>query len=90
MKHTYSNIAQEMVHSFSITKKKKGFLGIKLDFIKAYNKMEWSFRKAMLKAFGFNEKLINLVLQCLSTINFILLMNYGIVSSFTPQGTKAR
>ena len=63
----------------------KGFLGIRLDFLKAYDKMEWSFLKAMLKAFGFNEKFINLVLQRLPTVNFTLLMNGGIASSFTPQ-----
>ena len=64
-------LAQEMVHNFSKTKKKKGFLGIKLDFMKAYNKMEWSFLKAVLKAFGFNEKFIDLILQRLILLTLL-------------------
>ena len=78
-------LVQEMVNFNETKGGKKGFLGIRLDFLKAYDKMEWSFLKAMLKAFGFNEKFINLVLQRLPTVNFTLLMNGGIASSFTPQ-----
>ena len=33
-------LAHEIVHSFKHTGKKKGYLGIKLDFQKAYNRME--------------------------------------------------
>ena len=33
-------LAHEIVHSFKYTGKKKGFLGIKLDFQKAYDRME--------------------------------------------------
>ena len=36
-------LAQEVVHSFSTTKKKKGFVGLKLDFQKAYDRVEWPF-----------------------------------------------
>ena len=36
-------LAHKIVHNFKYTGKKKGFLGIKLDFQKAYDKMEWNF-----------------------------------------------
>ena len=42
--------AQEIVHSFGKAKKKRGYVGLKLDFQKAYDKMEWSFLKAVLMA----------------------------------------
>ena len=45
-------LAHEIVHNCKYTGKKKGFLGIKLDFQKAYNKMEWNFLIVVLKAFG--------------------------------------
>ena len=42
-------LAHEIVHSFKYTGKKKGFLGIKLDFQKAYHRMEWNFLMVVLK-----------------------------------------
>ena len=33
-------LAQEIVHSFKQTRKRKGYLGVKLDFQKAYDRME--------------------------------------------------
>lgn len=46
--------------------------------------MEWRFLILVLKAFGFNEKFSNLIYQCISTIQFSLLFNGGVCSSFTP------
>ena len=54
-------LAQEIVHSFKKTQKKKGFLGVKLDFQKAYNRMEWNFLIIVLKAFGFYAKFTSLI-----------------------------
>ena len=61
-------LAHEIVHSFKQMKKKKGFLGIKLDFQKAYDRMEWSFLIRVIKAFGFSEKFSNLICQCIFTV----------------------
>ena len=47
-------LAQEVVHSFSTTKKKKGFMGLKLDFQKAYDRLEWPLLVQVLKNFGFH------------------------------------
>ena len=54
-------LAHEIAHSFKYTRKKKGFLGIKLDFQKAYDKMEWNFLLVVLRAFGFSNGFINLI-----------------------------
>ena len=48
-------LAQEIVHSFRNMKRKKGFLRVKIDFQKTYDRMEWGFIQRVLKAFGFNE-----------------------------------
>ena len=77
-------IAQEVMHSFKKTKKKKGFLGIKIDFQKAYDRMEWKFLSLTLKAFGFSNKFTNLIHQCLSTVQYSVLLNGGKCPSFTP------
>ena len=77
-------LAQEIVHSFKYMKKKRGFLGMKLDFNKAYDQMEWCFLVEILIAFGFCAKTVRLIMQCVSTIQFTLLLNGGICSSFCP------
>ena len=77
-------LAHEIVHNFKYTGKKKGFLGIKLDFRKAYDRMEWNFFMVVLKAFGFSNSFINLIHQSLSTAEFTLLLNGGLGPSFFP------
>ena len=70
-------LAHEIVHTFKHTGKKKGYLGIKLDFQKAYDRLEWSFLLAILKAFGFSSNFIKFIHQCLSPVEFTLLLNRG-------------
>ena len=76
-------ISQEAVHSFKKKKKTKGFLGIKIDFQKAYDRMEWKFLSLTLKAFGFSNKFTNLINPCLSTVQYSVLLNGGKCPSFT-------
>ena len=78
-------LAHEIVHSFKYTGKKKGFLGIKLDFQKAYDRMEWNFLMVVLKAFGLSYSFVNLIHQCLSSVEFTLLLNGGIGQVSPPR-----
>ena len=77
-------LAQEIGHSFKLTRKRKGYLGVKLDFQKAYDRMEWSFLMKVLKALGFNEKFSNFIYQCISTVQYSLLLNRGVCQGFNP------
>ena len=45
-------LAQEVVHSFRKTKKKNGYMGFKLDFHKAYDRLEWNFIIIVLRTLG--------------------------------------
>ena len=79
-------LAREIVHSFKHTGKKKGFLGIKLDFQKAYDRMELTFLLEVLRVFGFNSTFVNLIHQCLSLVEFSLLLNgVNVQVSPTPE-----
>ena len=49
---------QEVIHNFKKIKRKKGYLGLKLDFRQAYDEMEWKFLVVVPKAFGFSDKFV--------------------------------
>ena len=68
-------LAHEVIHSFKHIGNNKGFLGIKLDFQKVYDRMEWRNLITVLKAFGFSKNFTNLIYQCLSSVQFSLLLN---------------
>ena len=59
-------------------------MGLKLDFQKAYDRLEWPFLIQVLKNFGLHQKFINLIYQCISTVSFTLLLNGGKGPSINP------
>lgn len=77
-------LAHEVVHSFKQTKRKKGYVGFKLDFHKAYDCLEWDFIITSLRTFGFSQAVTNMIFQCLSIVNFTLLLNGTKSASFSP------
>lgn len=68
-------IAHELIHSMKTSKKKKGFLALKLDLSKAFDRVEWTFIEKVLLAFGFSKNWTKLILQCISTTSFSILLN---------------
>ena len=77
-------LAQEIVHSFKKSKKKKCSVGFKLDFHKSYDRLEWNFITTVLKLLSFDQRIINLIHQCISTVSFTLLLNGSKNISFHP------
>lgn len=59
-------------------------MGLKLDFHKAYDCLEWNFIIVVPRASSFDQKFISLVFQCISIVNFTLLINGCKSSSFSP------
>lgn len=49
---------------------KEGFMALKLDMSKAYDRIEWEFLRTILRKIGFCEKWVHLVLQCVSTMSY--------------------
>lgn len=49
---------------------KEGFMALKLDMSKAYDRIEWKFLRDILTAMGFSDKWISLVMQCVSTVEY--------------------
>lgn len=77
-------VAQELIHSLDKKKGKVGFMAIKVDLVKAYDWLEWSFIRNVLIAFRFLVELIKLIMSCVSPTTISILFNGGKLSSFKP------
>ena len=63
---------------------KVGYMAIKIDLEKAYDKLEWSFIKCMLMRYNFPNNIIELVLSCISSVSTSILFNGGSLEPFYP------
>lgn len=77
-------IVQELIHSMSKKKGKDGFMAIKIDLKKAYDRLEWSFIRDTLALFNFPNHLSSLIMSCVSTSSISVLDNGGALDPFHP------
>jgi hypothetical protein len=79
-------IAYEAFHYLKQAKNRKhGYVGIKQDMAKAYDRIEWCFLENTLTTMGFPTRLINTIMRCVSTVCFYILVNVTPSPSFSPQ-----
>ena len=55
--------------------RKKGFMAMKLDMSKAYDKVEWCFLEQILLKLGFQESWVDLIMECVTTVSYSILVN---------------
>ena len=69
-------VAFETMHS--IDKKRKGnegLMAVKFDMSKAYDRVEWAYLESMIKKMGFGETWISLIMMCVTSVSFLILIN---------------
>ncbi|XP_026385175.1 uncharacterized protein LOC113280813 [Papaver somniferum] len=77
-------LCNEIIHSFKTKKGKEGWMTLKLDLDKAYDMISWDFIGKLLKCNGFDQKFINWVMKCISTVSFQVLINDAPSTTFRP------
>ncbi|KAM6546692.1 hypothetical protein CsatB_027428 [Cannabis sativa] len=80
-----SILTQEIIHKIRHKKGFGGLMALKLDMHKAYDKMEWSFLGKVLSANGFSDKSRKLVMSCVSSVSYSVLLNGCPLKKFMPQ-----
>ena len=65
-------------------KGKKGYMALKLDVSKAYDRVEWPFLQGVMQQLGFPETWIERVMSCVTTISFSVLVNGGPFGNVLP------
>uniref|UniRef100_A0A2N9FKU0 Uncharacterized protein n=1 Tax=Fagus sylvatica TaxID=28930 RepID=A0A2N9FKU0_FAGSY len=69
-------IAFETLHHMHNQRSGKvGSMALKLDMSKAYDRVEWGFLKQVMIRMGFCDKWISLIMECISTVSYSLLIN---------------
>ena len=68
-------VAYECIHSMKRKKGKQGWCAIKIDMIKAYDRVEWAYLQGIMQQLGFQDEWISLVLPCVTTVMFQVKVN---------------
>ncbi|KAM6588245.1 hypothetical protein CsatA_010850 [Cannabis sativa] len=77
-------IAQEIIHSFNRKKGKEGLFAIKIDLMKAYDKMSWGFIDHVMECFAVPQEFRTWVSQCIATTSLNVCLNGGSVGKIIP------
>ena len=66
------------------TQGKLGFMALKLDMSKPYDRVEWIFLVKVMEHLGFPNKLVSLISSCMSTVSYSVLRNGQPVGNIKP------
>lgn len=78
-------IVFEIFHSLQANQKQnQSFVALKLDMNKAFDKVEWGFSEVLRKSMLFPDYFLSLVVKCISTVTFYILINRMPTRTFVP------
>lgn len=77
-------IVQEVIHTMHRKQGSKGFMAIKIDFEKAYDRLKWHFIRDTLLHMNISILLIDIILECVTSAKLHVLWNGEPSQSFTP------
>jgi len=77
-------LAHEVINKFHHLRSRKGYVAIKLDMEKAYDRIEWDFLLQCLTHMGFHPIWINWIRECITSVSYSILVNNEPSGYFKP------
>jgi hypothetical protein len=77
-------IAYKCTHAIRTRKRKTPLCAVKLDMMKAYDRVEWIFLEKMLLKLGFAEGWVKMIMRCITSARFSVKLNGGLSDTFLP------
>uniref|UniRef100_A0A8I6YNB8 Reverse transcriptase domain-containing protein n=1 Tax=Hordeum vulgare subsp. vulgare TaxID=112509 RepID=A0A8I6YNB8_HORVV len=66
------------------TKGKERYAAAKADMSKAYDRVEWSYLAALLLRLGFQDRVVQLIMRCVTTVRYQIKVNGTLTDQFGP------
>ena len=78
-------VAFETMHCINEKRNgKEALMALKLDMSKAYDRVEWRYLELIMRKLGFSERWIALVLMCIGTVSYSVLINGEAKGNIVP------
>jgi hypothetical protein len=77
-------VAYECIH---YSKRKRGqtsACAVKLDMMKAYERVEWCYLRSIMLNLGFHNNLVDLIMRCVQLVTFRVKINGKLSEPFAP------
>lgn len=78
-------VASELGHYLhNLRRGKRGYLALKIDISKAYDRVEWPFLKQIMLKLGFDPSWTHLIMSCVSSVTYSFVVNGSTTGYISP------
>lgn len=78
-------VAYELLHGFKQKRMgRMGYMTLKLDMAKAYNRVKWSFLRSIMLRMSFDIGWVKLIMRCITSVSYSIFVNGQWGTSFHP------